>query len=216
LLHVLPIIYFMPPIQTAGYMRQYFLYIKNIHLSINWGNCEAAPSPPPPPPSIEETLKKHCVMRKPVSWVRIRIHMNPHWFSSAGSGGGQKWPIKKKIKIFRFLSAGWGLKCLLLQIFHEGQGRNKLQLFLKGDFWFFMYVFQHCFICLLSDSTVSEELGIEPRTIATLALTARRSYHSARSHLHPARSHPPKLLTYLLHFFSFFGWYFLRVQGGVQ
>jgi hypothetical protein len=29
---------------------------------------------------------------------------------------------------------------------------------------------------------VSEDAGIEPRTVATLALTARRSKHSARSH----------------------------------
>ncbi len=46
-----------------------------------------------------------------------------------------------------------------------------------------MYVIQHCFICRPSDSTVSEEAGIEPcRTVAALAMTARRSDHSARSH----------------------------------
>jgi hypothetical protein len=45
-----------------------------------------------------------------------------------------------------------------------------------------MYVLQHCFICRPSDSTVSEDVGIEPRTVTTLALTARRSNHSARSH----------------------------------
>ncbi len=33
-----------------------------------------------------------------------------------------------------------------------------------------MYVIQHCFIC---HSTVSEDAGIEPRTVATLASTAR-------------------------------------------
>jgi hypothetical protein len=48
---------------------------------------------------------------------------------------------------------------------------------------FFMYVIQHCFICLPSDSTASEDARIEPRTVTTLALTARRSNHSARSHL---------------------------------
>ncbi len=36
-----------------------------------------------------------------------------------------------------------------------------------------MYVLQHCFICRPSDSTVSEDAGIEPRTVATLALTAK-------------------------------------------
>ncbi len=56
-----------------------------------------------------------------------------------------------------------------------------------GNFWgfssSFMYVTQHCFIYRPSDSTVSEDAGIELRTVATLALTARRSNHSARSHL---------------------------------
>jgi nestin len=42
-----------------------------------------------------------------------------------------------------------------------------------------MYVIQHSFICRPSDSTVSEDAGIEPRTVATSALTARRS---AKSH----------------------------------
>ncbi len=38
------------------------------------------------------------------------------------------------------------------------------------------------FICRRSDSPVSEDAGIEPRTVATLALAVRRSNHSARSH----------------------------------
>ncbi len=47
---------------------------------------------------------------------------------------------------------------------------------------FFMYFIQHCFICRPSDSTVSEDAGIDqPRTVATLALTARRCNLSARS-----------------------------------
>ncbi len=51
-------------------------------------------------------------------------------------------------------------------------------------FWFFilMYVIQHCFIYRPSDSTVSEDAEIETRTVATLALTARRSNNLARSH----------------------------------
>jgi hypothetical protein len=54
---------------------------------------------------------------------------------------------------------------------------------LKGDILdFFMYDIQHCFICRPSDSTVSEDAGIEPRTVATTALAVRRSNHSARSH----------------------------------
>jgi hypothetical protein len=49
-------------------------------------------------------------------------------------------------------------------------------------FWIFlcMYFIQHCFICRLpSDSTVSEDAGIEPRTVATSALAVRRSSYSA-------------------------------------
>jgi hypothetical protein len=51
-------------------------------------------------------------------------------------------------------------------------------------FWLylFMYVIQHYFICRPSDSTETEDAGIEPRIVATLALTVKRSYHSARSH----------------------------------
>jgi hypothetical protein len=48
--------------------------------------------------------------------------------------------------------------------------------------FFFMHFVQHCFICRPSDSTVSEDDVIEPRTVATLALAVRRS----------ARSHPQK------------------------
>jgi hypothetical protein len=45
-----------------------------------------------------------------------------------------------------------------------------------------MYFCQYRFICRLSDSTVSEDAGIEPRTVATLTLAVRRSNQSARSH----------------------------------
>jgi hypothetical protein len=56
----------------------------------------------------------------------------------------------------------------------------------------FMYVIQHCFISRPSDSTVSDDAGIKPRTVATLALIARRYNHSARSHPQCGyRSHPP-------------------------
>ncbi len=41
------------------------------------------------------------------------------------------------------------------------------------DFFLFMYVIQLCFICRPSDSTVSEDAGIEPRTDATLALDSQ-------------------------------------------
>ncbi len=45
-----------------------------------------------------------------------------------------------------------------------------------------MYDIQQCFICRPSDSTVSEDAGIEPRTVATTALAVKRSDQSARAH----------------------------------
>jgi hypothetical protein len=71
--------------------------------------------------------------------------------------------------------------------------------FIKADFiLFFKVLFQHCFICLPSECTVSEDAEIEPRSVATLIWhsqsNAQASNHSARSHLQSARSHPiPKL-----------------------
>ncbi len=40
---------------------------------------------------------------------------------------------------------------------------------------FSMYCIQHCFICRPSDSIVSEDAGIEPRTVATSALAASQT-----------------------------------------
>ncbi len=54
---------------------------------------------------------------------------------------------------------------------------NQTQRGIFLDIFFFVYDFQHCFICRPSDSTVSEDAGIEPTTVATtaLAVTVRRS-----------------------------------------
>jgi hypothetical protein len=63
-----------------------------------------------------------------------------------------------------------------------------LCIFNRGDFFglFFlcMYFSQHCFICRPSDTTVSEDPGIEPRTVAASALAVRRSI-ATRLHLIP-------------------------------
>ncbi len=50
------------------------------------------------------------------------------------------------------------------------------------NFFFSMYCIQYCFFCRPSDSTVSEDAEIEPRTVATSALAVRRSNQSVRSH----------------------------------
>ncbi len=52
------------------------------------------------------------------------------------------------------------------------------------------YIIHHFFICRPSDSTVSEDAGIDLRTVATLALAVRCYNHSAESHSHSAKSHP--------------------------
>ncbi len=56
-----------------------------------------------------------------------------------------------------------------------------------------MYFIQRCVICRPSDSTVSEDAGIESRTVATSALAVRRSRHSAKSHAYSAKSYLPWL-----------------------
>ncbi len=73
---------------------------------------------------------------------------------------------------------------LVLNIFFRFTGTL---LFIYGIYLFiyllfFTYCIQHCFICRPSDSTVTTDAGIEPRTVATGALTVRRSNHEARSH----------------------------------
>ncbi len=45
-----------------------------------------------------------------------------------------------------------------------------------------MYFIQHCFICRPSDSTMSEDTGIERRTVATSGSAVRRTSHSVTSH----------------------------------
>jgi hypothetical protein len=60
-------------------------------------------------------------------------------------------------------------------------------------FSFFMYVIQYCSSVAPQIPLCREDAGIEPRTVATLALTARRSNQLARSDPHLTRSHPPWL-----------------------
>jgi hypothetical protein len=57
--------------------------------------------------------------------------------------------------------------------FNQGGGS---ELLTGGFSDFFMYVLSStCFICRPSDSTVSEDAGIEPRTVSTSALAVRHS-----------------------------------------
>jgi hypothetical protein len=56
------------------------------------------------------------------------------------------------------------------------------RFFLQGDYLDFYVLYSTLFHLPASDSTVSEDAGIEPRTVATSALTVSRSNHSALSH----------------------------------
>jgi hypothetical protein len=57
----------------------------------------------------------------------------------------------------------------------ESEGRNMKQCWIKNlknskfqnFILFFQYIIQHFFICCPSDSTVSEDAGIQPRIVAT-------------------------------------------------
>ncbi len=66
-----------------------------------------------------------------------------------------------------------------------------------------MHYIQHSFICHLTDSTVSEVAGIEPRTVATTALAVRRSNDSLvvkAAISHPLRLHFIHTWLYLIQF----------------
>jgi hypothetical protein len=59
------------------------------------------------------------------------------------------------------------------------------KLLSKGYIFGFFFVTLFNTVSSASESTVSEDARIEPRTVATTALAVRRSNHSVRSHTHP-------------------------------
>jgi hypothetical protein len=57
-------------------------------------------------------------------------------------------------------------------------------LYCKGEsYWIFEVLYSTLLHSRLSDSTVSEDAGSEPRTVAMFAFTVGRSNQSVRSHL---------------------------------
>jgi hypothetical protein len=63
---------------------------------------------------------------------------------------------------------------LVVALQWDSRGVDFLYIFLWDFFLFCSYNIHHCFICRPSDSTVPTDAGIEPRTVATCALTVRR------------------------------------------
>ncbi len=85
--------------------------------------------------------------------VNTRFNCSPDW----------QWKIQQWI----ILDNLEGRKSIEVKIKTEKINRG-----IKKKFFFSMYCIQHCFICRPSDSTVSEDAGIQPRTVATSALAA--------------------------------------------
>ncbi len=91
---------------------------------------------------------------------------------------GEFWMIY--IEVVLFLAVVWfGSSPTLSPVSKLDRRHRRKRENFKGGL--FVYVIPHRFICRPSKFTVSEDAGIEPRTAASLALTARRPYHSARS-----------------------------------
>jgi hypothetical protein len=60
---------------------------------------------------------------------------------------------------------------------NQNKPQAKLEIYFKktGIFYFIsMYYIQHCFICRPTDFTVSEDAGIEPRTVATFDIGSQK------------------------------------------
>ncbi len=123
---------------------------------------------PPPPPHTHKHIQKSRInlqyyyqkQKFAISWLhneRIQFQQSSLWLDP------------KEFNTY-------GLMTLMIQ------NNIAVGIQFKGARQRFMFIIQHCFICCPSDSTVSEDAGIEPRTATTLALAVRLSHHSARTH----------------------------------
>ncbi len=59
-----------------------------------------------------------------------------------------------------------GYLCLALQ--EALKKTQKIKGYFLEFYFYVLYDIQHCFICRPSDSTVSEDAEVEPRTVATI------------------------------------------------
>ncbi len=110
-----------------------------------------------------------------VSWIRLwsdqrrysEIFKEPR-NRFQGIAGYTGWLARTTTRFLPSLTILWTYKL-----------RNAL-IFLNF-FFYVRYGIQHCFICRPSDSTMSEDAGIEPKSVATSALAVRTANHY-RSH----------------------------------
>ncbi len=140
------------------------------------------PSSPPPLPLRR---RKPCI--RPSCLRMVYPMFAPHPHQRRKTRKQQKLPCHPSLlysipgKLFSSLPL-WGIQPLVLHTTYCIVRMNVLFSIYIQSGHFLSNIFQHCFICRPSDSTVSADAGVESRTVATLALIVRRSKHLARSH----------------------------------
>ncbi len=115
------------------------------------------PTPPPPPPSPLPCFYLVSDVPPPAG---------PLFLSALSSFSPENWTSENSLAL-------------------DSRTPAKRSLIKKGDFFgcsLVMYVIQHWSIWRPQIPLVSDDAGMESRTVTTLALTARRSNHSARFH----------------------------------
>ncbi len=127
----------------------------------------------------------YCQLCLKVSWIMWSSSSWTSWKTSVGrpSSLTMRWAKARRSAArpvpSKMTTGTGGLEVT----YSVGRGPGFTRFF-KGEFFGFFLFFKHCFICRPSDSTVSEDAGIETRTVATTASAVRRFNHSARSHPH--------------------------------
>jgi hypothetical protein len=136
---------------------------------------------------ISETFQRRCINHERMPSFTVALNFRILLFSFEVQSRNHDAAVPNH-ELMRSLYVTKCLKILLFSFEKVEFGSRALsETYLLGGSFFlfsFMYDIQHCFICRPSesDSTVSEDAGIEPSTVATTALDVRPSNHSARSH----------------------------------
>ncbi len=141
-------------------------------LVLTYGNTIAGQCRTNPWPAVPDwTLMPECRCRTEAADYRKKCRCRTNFFPAFRHS---------VIYLWQKMSPGFPHHLIVQQEAPQWVAVNRID---KGGFFqlfLFMYIIQDCVICRPSDSTVSEDAGIEPRTVATLALTARCSNHLAK------------------------------------